>query len=1027
MNRSSIFPNRITAGLPLLAVAFVLFSSVQVLAQSTVTITIGGDVYGGGKEGAVGTGNASVTIYQYYTAAEAVTYNAALTGAVNVGDDDGNGGTYTAETAAAYNATLPGAVKEGDVKSVVEPSDVTITDATTAFTQVKVLGGTVRTVFGGGKNGRTYGSTSVVMAQTNDNVPTAIGGTVSNVDWTGTIHGGLFGAGDGASAYVFGNSSVKVEAGTVYQNVYGGGNQATLKGNTLVTLQGGDLLGSVFGGARMADINGFSEVNVDGANLKSDLVVDFVYGGNDISGTIDGKKKVGTDETNAYVHSSEEASGKHIFIGQLFAGGNGDYHNTTSPDVYEAGGGLTMIDVPAVGSTPATTQTFTGLNKPVLEYALIDLQGGTFGYVFGGGNFATITGETNIFLNNNSTVSTTALSGTGGKLTDTRLEAMGLNPTYFHRDKQFNRVFGGNNKADMAIRPTWHLTKGTVWDLFSGGNEGRMTSPTGILLPVESADMTVQNVYGGCRIADVDPDDKQGTGLSIAAETRTVGTTTCTFQADRAARVLITAGNITNVYGGNDVSGTVFGGTDVEIYSSITGDVYGGGNGSYVYSDNNNLDKDVTYDDLIYEIPSGKTSVEALNEFRPQTVAAYIHLVGNSTTRTSVPRVFGGGNSASVSDAIHLQLGEYVTIEDVFLGSNGENMVDNSTLTTYKSGKVGDEAVSTLDFYNATTGSATFATYMLGAAVACMPTYGFDSDYYATSNESALARIGSFYCGGNVGSMISTSRFDISFNKPIVLTKKLVGGCNTATVAATENNAEHVGGFIGDALDANGDKISLDVDGIIFDVSPVAADLAAAGAGNQGNVFGGCFESGKVIGNVVISVKKDIIPSNFFASGNPTKESYLDYSVPANAANLFATPLSVFGGGYGEGTTIEGNTTIHISESGAMLKAFGGSYGGSVVGHTHVNLSGTSNVGIIYGGGFQGPVTGSTTVNLDGGTVYNVFGGACNAEIAGYAQVYMGTTSEERSLKATLKPSMPESAPTCSRRCITPIVSLRPM
>ena len=919
-------------------------------------ITIGGDVYGGGNMGAVGTGNL----------ADGIT-----------------------------NETTPEDVTFAEGK-----------DANAVVAKVTINSGTVRTVFGGGKNGRTYGSTSVTVSETASTTPTKIGGTVNDVDWTETIHGGLFGAGDGESAYVFGNSAVTIEAGTVYQNVYGGGNQAELGGNTTVTLQGGDMQGDVFGGARMADIQGYSEVNVDGVNIKNDLVVNYVYGGNDISGTIHGEQTVNGVGANAYVHSSAEKTAgtgetqKHIFIGQLFGGGNGDYHNTTTPDVYDTGGTLTMVDVPAKGETDATTATFSNLNKPELAKAYINIQGGTFGYVFGGGNFATVTEETHISLNNTSTISTTALFSdyaTPNSAHANRLLAMGLNPTYFHTNKQFNRVFGGNNKADMAIRPTWLLTKGSIYDLYSGGNEGGMTSPTGILLNVESADVTVENVYGGCRKADVDPQESGSRVSSIAQETYPEsGTPLATFQPDYAARVLVTAGTITNVYGGNDVSGTVHFGTDLEILSSITGEVYGGGNGSYIYTDNTMLKDHVTYDDLYYGDKitgtiNATNSVAALNAFRPQNEKSYIHVAGTSETRTTVSKVFGGGNSATVSGTetgdIHLQLGRYVTIEEVFLGSNGAHMTDpEETLAKYTSGTetIGEDTYE-ISQINLTTESI-MATYMQGAAVACIPTYQFDSDYPST-DDGSLARIGSFYGGGNVGSMTSTSLFTIAFNKPIIITKKLVGGCNSATVAATPGvNAVNVGGFTG----ASTEKIHINVNGIVFDVDPDPTSLASVAAGNQGNIFGGCFESGVVKGNVQINVQENIIPDNFFATGNPTRESYLDYSVPANAGNLFATPLSVFGGGYGHGATVEGNTIVNFSATSGALKAFGGGYGGMVDGNTTVNISGDSNVGDLYGGGFEGPITGNAIVNLNGGTIYDVIGGACNANIGGHTEVHVG-------------------------------------
>ena len=905
-----------------------LLCPMQLFAQ----ITIGGDVYGGGKEGAVGTGNLA----------------------------DG-------------------------ITDATAPEDVTFatgTPATTEATNVTINGGTVRTVFGGGQNGRTYGSTKVEVKNTVSTVATKIGGTVNDVDWTGTIHGGLFGAGDGEHAYVFGNSTVTIEAGTIYQNVYGGGNQAELGGNTLVTLQGGDLQGDVFGGARMADIQGYSEVNVDGANIKNDLVVNYVYGGNDISGMIHGEQTVNSIAASAYVHSSVEktaATGEtqmHIFIGQLYAGGNGDYPY--------ADGSLTMVDVPKKGDTPATTATFTGLSKPELPTAYLNIQGGTFGYAFGGGNSATITGQTNISLNNTSTISTASFrsdpAATTDVLNDDRLEAMGLNPVNFHTDVQFNRVFGGNNKVDMAIRPTWLLTKASIYDLYSGGNEGGMTYPNGIFLPIQSADMTVQNVYGGCRKADVNPGSTAPTEETLNEHD---------YQAGYAARVLVTAGQITNVYGGNDVSGMVHYGTDLQILSSVIGDVYGGGNGAYVFTDNVNLKDHDIFRDLYYgdgTTMSAANSVAALNAFRPQAEKSYIHVAGTSTTQTVIGRVFGGGNSATVSGLndgdIHLQLGQYVTIEDVFLGSNGAQMSDAvNTLPKYTSGEVDEKEISQIDLTN----SGIMATYMEGAAVACMPTYAFDNDYPTTAGTS-LARIGSFYGGGNVGSMTSTKLFNIIFDHPITLTKKLVGGCNAATVAATDDvNAENVGGFTG----TSEEKIHIDVNGIVFDVTPTS--VPSASAGNQGNVFGGCFESGVVKGNVEIKVLEDIIPSTYFAT-DEDKYNYL-----ANPGNVLATPLSIFGGGYGAGAIVEGNTTIDIVDNGGALKVFGGGYGGrvgsedgTVGGNTTVNLLGTSNVGDLYGGGFEGPITHNAVVNLNGGTAYDVIGGACNAEIGGHTEVYVG-------------------------------------
>ena len=68
-------------------------------------------------------------------------------------------------------------------------------------------------------------------------------------------------------------------------NVYGGGNQGEVKGSTKVTVYQGDV-NKVFGGARMANVGGDAYVNIDGEHASGYMVINHVYGGNDVSGTI---------------------------------------------------------------------------------------------------------------------------------------------------------------------------------------------------------------------------------------------------------------------------------------------------------------------------------------------------------------------------------------------------------------------------------------------------------------------------------------------------------------------------------------------------------------------------------------------------------------------------------------------------------------------------------------------------------------------------------------------------------------------
>ena len=98
-------------------------------------------------------------------------------------------------------------------------------------------------------------------------------------------------------------------------NVYGGGNHANVEGSTKVTVASGDIgavmnpnakrplndpQGKVFGGARMANVGGNTLVHIDGKSDVAEgtpnyILINQVYGGNDIAGTIGTAKSAGRE------------------------------------------------------------------------------------------------------------------------------------------------------------------------------------------------------------------------------------------------------------------------------------------------------------------------------------------------------------------------------------------------------------------------------------------------------------------------------------------------------------------------------------------------------------------------------------------------------------------------------------------------------------------------------------------------------------------------------------------------------------
>ena len=318
-------------------------------------------------------------------------------------------------------------------------------------------------------------------------------------------------------------------------NIYGGGNQGDTGGRTTVTVYGGDL-GKVYGGARMADVKGGSFVHIDGEHASNYVVIDKVYGGNDIAGNIGSPAdvsagipaeltEVGSKEDhknpidntwNTFVRIStktvttgtgdeavtEEADdAQKIYIGQLFGGGDGDY-TVKNPSTSGSG----KWEIWTKDATPIKVYEDDAQPQlPDIGKTYLELLGGSIVYAYGGGNNATITGQTVIALKNPSKVVNDIVDAnnpnadnTGEVLNNDRFEnRMGINTAFSYPSSdayQIGRFFGGNNKADMAIRPRWNLQKGKIRNLYGGGNEGRMTSPEGLLMQIEGEGMVVESV-----------------------------------------------------------------------------------------------------------------------------------------------------------------------------------------------------------------------------------------------------------------------------------------------------------------------------------------------------------------------------------------------------------------------------------------------------------------------------------------------------------------------------------------------------
>ncbi len=879
--------------------------------------------------------------------------------------------------------------------------------------------------------------------------------------------------------------------------------------------------GNVYGGARQADVKGSALVNIGADNF--DVLINTVYGGNDIAGTIGTSETLptaitdasanGIDKTyNAFVRISPErteTTGEgeqavttqlhHIFIGSLYGGSNGAYEYTKRND------GKYDVDV--------NGETTESVDKPEIDKTYLEIKGGTIAYLYGGGNSVTVKNTTFIYINNGSEVTTEIKDAKGNNmladknlLAQMGIAALGDNAT---RDTyHFSRVFGGNNKAEMAIRPTWKLEKGNIDNLYSGGNEGPMTWKEGLLLeiqPTNSDDLMINNVYGGCRKADVHPlrsgSLEEGNGVDAEDDEIQIHDANgnvdarYAFPAGLSARVIVYKGDINNVYGGNDIAGKVYGGNAVGIRSSIRGDVYGGGNGSYAYTDNPNLKNTLLFGDYYYEVPNGKSSVEALNDFRPNAESVSIRVTGDDADHPTIigGAIYCGGNSATLRNdhpdkdaAAELKIGSHVIADKVFLGNNGENMIKEAVLEQYaknvdEDGNVVDSGGEDYSQMNLAStekinGKTQFEIYMDGVTMNVKPRVVFDPSGY----EAYSTKFGSFFCGGNVGSMKIDGASTINFNDKVIIFEKLVGGSNDANVYASDYNTEYLGGLLGNPA-SNGDKLILNFGGLkiqpmrwkmnddgddyardqygnrILEWNTFIGDdkdniTANAPLGNAtaddrnrrfkgGNIYGGCYNTGHVNGNVVLNINASLVDRKGDDSvfdeieinegeailyNNETYTFTKRHSgviLDEQGMDPLGRGLNVFGGGYGTESEIWGSSTINLN-AGYTFQVFGGGEKGAIGRGTYntttkkleyntydpkyscyVNLRGAdegvyrghaddkddmAEVEFIYGGSFEAPIAGDVVINLGNGRIFNSFAGSCNADILGHTETYVG-------------------------------------
>ncbi len=762
------------------------------------------------------------------------------------------------------------------------------------------------------------------------------------------------------------------------------------------------------------------------------------------------------DEENPGKDTPGSVNGYNGFplIGNLYAGSNGNYGEHKGEQYYTDG-----TFIMASGEQNHTSEIYLAgstkdgsspLEVPHVDNSYLDIQGGTMVNVYGGGDMSTIIRETNINVNYDPTKDIMdARAGFDGTdallrvwntfhLTDEEQIEEVTSTSIADGDDQvifkyhIYRLFGGNDQADMDIQPTWNLLSGHLGSVYSGGNFGKMTyfSPVdpddatatgkGLSLKIDSKDFHVDAVFGGGRVGDIEPKlvDELGNEVTVGED----------FYG---ATLEINQGVIDNVYGGNDVSGNVYHGSRVKISGAISGNVYCAGNGNYRYQYDPSLDPEKhsieeRYDsiyggryfvlprkgDFGGESPSDGQRLQAINAYRPNVDRAKLSIEGKEGAMAFVRgNVYCGGNSSTVNgDAnsattndIQFNIGSYVALNGVYLGSNGESLVDVSMM----------EVTEALNGINLGASTEMLDLYMGAVETTGLPRkLNLITDN--TSERSALTKayIGDFFVGGNSGSMLTDRTIDLTFPSDLVIFNRIVGGSNNANV--TYKGVTHIGGLTTPLADGLTDKVYLQVRSkfrpmrilypvdndyrniaLVPDLDVVDGDIYFPEG--KCSIFGGCFNSGRTVGNVHIDLYSDLtaeydqttldedidlIKEYFKDQLGSFDLSTLNYSKERIIVNgidkLQRRSFALIGGGYGKDTEVRGDIRLHM-----------------LPGKLHADWADGDDVSpsaaTVFGGSQQGVVVGNTEIAVrDGMVLSNLYGGSEASTLYGSTQIIVG-------------------------------------
>lgn len=830
------------------------------------------------------------------------------------------------------------------------------------------------------------------------------------------------------------------------ERIYGGCENGTVYGNTFMSISDGQIGHGIYGGGwgNCDTVNGTDTLTVTSADITGNTNI-MINGGQALlssywnpetrswrpASIIDG-----ITYSPQYDHEALKFKVNH----NIYAGGN---------EACEVGNNTNILI--AKGLLNDNTEVKPGQDKKKMKFyqtnewkEIYNKVGSPHFSIFGGGF-----GE-KTYVKGNTNITIDMQGRDANNHQDIELKP-GKEHEHFYSDFSYMDIVGGGYSGTV---------EGSTNISGAGGVFCRRVFGGGFYSSVKETNVTIKaidcrDIFGGGFMGDV----KEATHVIIGSDNSTTGSTT----GGPSGTSKFNNSDIHihgNVYGGNDVSGYVNitteengfrdnggEGSNIKILGGhIYQNVYGAGNGNYLYALDKNQNQKVTVNEyypmnpedpnsetvpLVYTVPMRKfipsykeasdaAKIVNINSWRPLTNKVSIEIKGNSTSEkvNIAGDVYGGGNSATVLKVkdkdnkavekvgnININIGSHVNIGRVFMGCNGDELFakseDNDFMNKFQklNGNVEDytqelNLADTIDWFS-NPSNKDIGTLYLPTKLEDRPTvYPHLIDLYFQPVETDIqgellwngtqtgegledCTIKTFYCGGNRGNMniYPNARGNVInyiFPEGLTITDKIVGGCNNANYNY-KGLVNHEGGYLLGRAHSTDPFIQLTIKNKF---QPEEKNDAYVG----GNVFGGCYKTGTVRGDVTINLRSDML------AGKDKKK--LENSNDSLATKPEYSSLNIYGAGYGMESYVYGNTHIIMGKD--MKCSEPKTEGGKFL-PCGVNGATGVSANFIYGGGQQGNVIGLTDVDILNGHVFrSVTGGSYSGYVYGSTQVKVG-------------------------------------